>query len=169
MKALVESSTPIYMTGVVIGMGCGFLAILIFLGVLTAEAGEGRQASEADQLGRALGDHDRRRVRVAARDRRHHRGVDDAQPLDAADAQLGIDHRVLAVVAHPAGADGVVEQLDAPAQVGLDVARRCRPRRPGLSSRPTTSAQRPARRDLARQPACRRRATRRRRARRGCW
>ena len=36
MKALVESSTPIYMTGVAIGMGCGFLAILIFLGVLTA-------------------------------------------------------------------------------------------------------------------------------------
>ena len=39
---------------------------------------------------RLLGDHDRGGVRVRARDRRHHRGVDDAQALDAVDAQLAI-------------------------------------------------------------------------------
>ena len=47
-----------------------------------------------DQVGALLGDHDRRRVRVAVGDRRHHRGVDDAEAVDAADAQLGIDDRV---------------------------------------------------------------------------
>ena len=47
----------------------------------------------ADQIRGLLGDHHRRRVRVRARDRRHDGGVDDAQPLDPVDAQLGIDHR----------------------------------------------------------------------------
>jgi hypothetical protein len=36
LTPLLESPMPIYMTGVAIGMGCGFLAILILLGVLTA-------------------------------------------------------------------------------------------------------------------------------------
>ena len=38
-----------------------------------------------------LADHQRRGIRVGGRDRRHHRRVDDAQPLDAAHAQLRID------------------------------------------------------------------------------
>ena len=41
MKALVEPPTPAYMTGVAIGMGCGTLAILILLGMLTAEVRRG--------------------------------------------------------------------------------------------------------------------------------
>jgi hypothetical protein len=40
-----------------------------------------RRGAAADQIGRPLGDHDRRRVGVAAHERRHHRGVDDAQRL----------------------------------------------------------------------------------------
>ncbi len=36
LTPLLESPMPIYMTGVAIGMVCGFLAILILLGVLTA-------------------------------------------------------------------------------------------------------------------------------------
>jgi hypothetical protein len=35
MKALMETPISVYMTGVAIGMGCGSVAILIMLGVLT--------------------------------------------------------------------------------------------------------------------------------------
>ncbi len=54
--------------------------------------GDDRLATE-DQIRGLLGDHDRRSVRVAAGDRRHDRCVDDAQAVDAANAQLGIDDR----------------------------------------------------------------------------
>ena len=47
----------------------------------------------ADEVGGLLGDHDDRRVDVAADEVGHHRGVDDAQAGDAMDPQLGIDHR----------------------------------------------------------------------------
>ena len=60
-----------------------------------------------DEIGAALGDHDGRRVGVAADDLRHHRGVDHAEALEAVNPQLRIDHghRVLA---HLAGAGGVI-------------------------------------------------------------
>jgi hypothetical protein len=35
MKTLMESPMPVYMTGVAIGMGCAFVAILILIGVLS--------------------------------------------------------------------------------------------------------------------------------------
>jgi hypothetical protein len=64
----------------------------------------------ADQIGRLLGDHDDRRVDVAADQVRHDRGVDHAQPLDPEDAQLAVDHRrVLALGTHPAGAERVMD------------------------------------------------------------
>jgi hypothetical protein len=34
LTPLVESPTPIYMTGVTVGVGCGILVVLILLGVL---------------------------------------------------------------------------------------------------------------------------------------
>ena len=40
-------------------------------------------------VGALLGDHDHRRIGVAADDRRHDRGVDDAQAIDTAHAQAG--------------------------------------------------------------------------------
>ena len=56
--------------------------------------GAGDAAVPADQVRRPLADHDRRRVRVAAHDRRHDRAVDDAQALDAVHAQLAVDDGV---------------------------------------------------------------------------
>ena len=55
-----------------------------------------------------LGDHDRRRIGVGGRHRRHDGGVDDAQPCEPAHPQPGVDdrHRVLA---HLAGADDVID------------------------------------------------------------
>ena len=47
--------------------------------------------STGDHLGRLLADHDRRRVRVAADDVRHHARVGDAQAGDAVHAQPRID------------------------------------------------------------------------------
>jgi hypothetical protein len=35
MKSLMESPMSVYMSGVAIGMGCGFVAILIIIGVLS--------------------------------------------------------------------------------------------------------------------------------------
>jgi hypothetical protein len=58
---------------------------------------------------RLLRDHDRRRVRVPADQRRHDRRVGDAEPLEAPDAQLRIDDRHV-VYAHPARADRVIAQ-----------------------------------------------------------
>ena len=52
----------------------------------------GRQGIAApDHVGRLLADHDRRRVEIAVGDRRHDRGIDDAQRLDADHPRLGID------------------------------------------------------------------------------
>src|ERR1051325_2269462 len=53
-----------------------------------------------------VADHERRRVCVAGRHRRHDRGVDDAEPGDTVHTQPRVDdgHRV---GAHLAGADGV--------------------------------------------------------------
>jgi hypothetical protein len=56
--------------------------------------------------GAFLADHDRGRVRVAARNLRHDRGVGDAQPLDAVDAQPWIDDGI-DLAPHAAGADRV--------------------------------------------------------------
>ena len=39
------------------------------------------------EVGRLLADHDRRRVRVAADDARHDRGVGDPEPAQAVDAE----------------------------------------------------------------------------------
>src|SRR5262249_37545232 len=55
------------------------------------------------QPGRELADHDAGGVGVGRGDRRHDRGVGDAQALDAADAQFGVYHRFLAR-SHRAGA-----------------------------------------------------------------
>ena len=44
-------------------------------------------AALPDQVGRLLGDHHDRRGGVAGGDRRHDRGVDDAEPVEAVDAQ----------------------------------------------------------------------------------
>jgi hypothetical protein len=67
-----------------------------------------RSRAVSDQVRGALGDGDRRRVRVPARNHRHHRRVDDAQALEAVDAQLIVDDG-LRVLAHAAGADGVID------------------------------------------------------------
>ena len=99
--------------GVVAGLVGAFLAVPLaavagavidFARSLGGRGGLRRRHRSAHEVGGLLGDHDRRRVGVAARERRHHRGVDHAQALDALDAQLGVDHR-----AHRAGADRVVE------------------------------------------------------------
>ena len=52
-----------------------------------------RRSAAPDQVRGPLGDHDHGRVRVAARDLRHHRRVDHAQPLEPVDAQRRVDHR----------------------------------------------------------------------------
>ncbi len=73
-------------------------------------------AAPADQIRGLLGDHHRRRVRVRARDRRHDGRVDDPQPLDPVDAQLGVDHR-----ADRARRGRVVDRLAVRADPGQDV------------------------------------------------
>src|SRR5262249_9825927 len=55
-------------------------------------------------VSRELPDHRRPRLGVRRGDARHDRGVGNAQALDAADAQLGVDHRFPAR-SHRAGAD----------------------------------------------------------------
>ena len=102
-------------------------------GRLMGLPGRAPQAAPASTVASVTGD--RPRIRSAARSataivgafvfprgtRRHHRGVDDPQPLDAAHAQLEVDHGVL-VRAHRARADRVVERLG--------VARGCGARSP---------------------------------------
>ena len=61
--------------------------------------------ARSDEIDGAFGDHDGRCVGMAADDLRHHRGVDDPQPIQAADAQLTIDHCAI-VGAHAAGSTG---------------------------------------------------------------
>src|SRR6185312_5037272 len=67
----------------------------------------GERPAPEDEVGGLLGDHDGRPVEVAADDARHDRGVDNAQPLDAAQAQRAVDDRRL-VGAHLAGAARVI-------------------------------------------------------------
>ena len=67
----------------------------------------------------ALGHHRRRPVRVSARERRDHGGVDDSETLDASHAKLRIDDRI-GVASHPARADRVVERLRGGADVRCD-------------------------------------------------
>ena len=62
-----------------------------------------------DQFGSLLADHDRGCVGVAARDRRHDRGVRDPQPFDPANLQVR-PHDGTLVDAHPAGPDTVVDR-----------------------------------------------------------
>ena len=64
---------------------------------------DGRSEACAHELGRALADHDRRSVRVARGDQRHHGRVGDAQALDPVHPELRIDDGQL-VDAHLAGA-----------------------------------------------------------------
>ena len=52
---------------------------------------------------------------------RHDRGVDHAQALQAVDAQLRVDDGLRVGVAHARRADGVVDQHQAPAQVGFEL------------------------------------------------
>ena len=48
----------------------------------------GRAGAAADQVGGLFGDHDYRRVDIAADQIGHHRGIDDAQPLDTVNAEF---------------------------------------------------------------------------------
>jgi hypothetical protein len=59
------------------------------------------------QIGTPLCDHDRGRVGIAADEARHDGGVDDAEPVNTAHAQVGVDHGVN-IGAHPTGASRVV-------------------------------------------------------------
>src|SRR5262249_39316927 len=63
----------------------------------------------SDQIGDLLCNHDRRGVRVAARNGWHDRSIDNAQTCYSMDAQLLIDdgHRI---VTHLTGADGMKER-----------------------------------------------------------
>lgn len=63
-------------------------------------------------VSRALTPHDRRRVGVGGRHRRHDRGIGDAQPLESVHAQLRIDHRHR-VVSHLAGGGRVIARAAA--------------------------------------------------------
>src|SRR5687768_16513645 len=65
-------------------------------------------ASGQDDLCGLVADHDGWCVRVAADDRRHDRGVGNAEPVDAADLEVGPDDCLL-VDAHPARPDAVVD------------------------------------------------------------
>ncbi len=61
--------------------GSGLHAIGAFSAMVAASWPVPAAGAAADQVGGLLGDHDRRRVGVAADERRHDRGVDDAQAL----------------------------------------------------------------------------------------
>ena len=60
--------------------------------------------SSRDKLRRSFGDHDGRRIGVAAGDHRHDRCIGDAQAVDAAHLQPRVDYSVT-VGSHLAGAD----------------------------------------------------------------
>src|SRR5258706_7100276 len=106
-----------------------WLASSLTLLAMTAIAASGRPSIRPqlrlDHVGSLLADHDGRRIGVAADQGRHDRGIDDAQAFNATDFQLGIDHRHR-VDAHLAGADRMIDGIDALAQhladigVGLD-------------------------------------------------
>ena len=99
-----------------------------------------QRGAAGDEVGGALGDRDHRGVGVAARQRRHDRGVHDAQPGHAADAEQRVDHAVVAarrlrhVAAHRAGADRVVAADHAAPDEVAHLVVGVRPRRPATSS-----------------------------------
>src|SRR5471030_2698272 len=68
-----------------------------------------------DHIYSLFGDHDGRRIRVPANQRRHHRRIDNAQALQTAHAQLRVYYRV-SVLPHPASADRMIDGIDAPFQ-----------------------------------------------------
>ena len=77
-------------------------------------------ADTADQIDGLLTDHDGGRIGVAADQGRHDRCIDNTQPIQAVHAQLRVDHGHL-VLAHAAGADGVIDGIGALPQDGADV------------------------------------------------
>ncbi len=58
-----------------------------------------------DQITCFLSDHDSRRARIARGDGRHHRGIGNAEPLDAVNAEIWPDngHAILSHLARPHG------------------------------------------------------------------
>src|SRR6201989_3048001 len=74
-----------------------------------------RDDSTSDESRCLLRDGDDGCIGVAPHDRRHHRGVDDAQAVDAFDLQLRIDHPTDA-----AGAGRMVEHLSVLLDIGPD-------------------------------------------------
>ena len=74
-------------------------------------AQRGARPVRANHVARLFGDHDRRRVGVARRDRRHDRRVHDPQAGDAVHAQSRVDHAArIAGRSHPARADGMEDR-----------------------------------------------------------
>src|SRR5580704_6798569 len=63
-----------------------------------------------DHIRGPLGDHDHRRVDVAADEIRHHRGIDDAEVLDLAYVQALVNNSIrLTVLTHAAGSGWVMD------------------------------------------------------------
>ena len=80
-----------------------------------------QRIAAADHVRGLFADHDRRRVEIARRDRRHDRGVDDAQPLEPDHARLSVDdRRGIVARAHLARAARVIGALDLFADEGVD-------------------------------------------------
>src|SRR5690349_5717048 len=62
-----------------------------------------------NDISHLLGDHDHRGIDVGTDEIRHHRRIDDSQPVDAAQFAFRIDHRIrIAVDTHLAGAERVM-------------------------------------------------------------
>jgi len=75
-----------------------------------------------DEVGALLADHDAGGVGVGADDLGHGGGVGDAEAVDAADAELGVEHGArVAVGPHAARRRRVVHGRDVGADVGLDL------------------------------------------------
>jgi len=77
-----------------------------------------------DHVRGLLADHDGRRIGIAADQGRHDRGVDDAQAFRSVHFQLRIDYCDGIVDAYFAGADRVIDGVDARA-AGCGYRRRC--------------------------------------------
>ena len=81
------------------------------------------RGAAVDQVGGFFRDHDDRRVDVAADEVGHHRGIDDAQPVDAQHLELGIDDRHwVDRPSHFAGAERVVNGDRSRADMRIDLA-----------------------------------------------
>src|SRR5688572_9702676 len=71
--------------------------------------GSGERIVTCDDVDSLIGDREHRRVRIAARDRRHHGGIDDPQAGDSDDPQVRRHDRVrIRGAAHPTGTDRVI-------------------------------------------------------------